>query len=170
MAPGINLKSVYLSPHHLSSQHPWQPHRRGGHPPLQPQPLPQQPPVPGQQERLRGRAQLSAVHLCARYKQQASGFFPPPLIQHDTHSKLAPFFFPQAANWARPRSSWCSRKLASRCRLAPAPPAATRCAAAVPAGAWRTAWRCPAWTPTSPASWEDRAKVRSPETSVSICS
>lgn len=34
---------------------------------MQPQPLPQQPRLPGQPERLPGRAQMSAIRLCARY-------------------------------------------------------------------------------------------------------
>lgn len=58
----------------------------------------------------------------------------------------------QAVNWARRPSSWCSRTLLSRCRLAWGLPGATKCAAAAPVGVWRTAWRCRVWTSTSPAS------------------
>lgn len=55
----------------------------------------------------------------------------------------------QAARCARPPSTWCSRKLVSRCPPTPVPPAAMKCAPAAPVAAWRTAWRCHVWTPAS---------------------
>lgn len=66
----------------------------------------------------------------------------------------------QAVNWARPQSSWCSRTLVFRFPLALVLLAATRSAAVVLVDVWRTAWRCPVLTPTSPASWGDRGRVR----------
>lgn len=64
----------------------------------------------------------------------------------------------QAARCARPLSTWCSRKLVSRCPPTPVPPAAMKCAPAAPVAAWRTAWRCPAWTPASTET-QDRGRV-----------
>lgn len=131
-----------------SPQFPRQQHCSGGHPSMQPQPLPQQPLMSGQQERLPWRTQLSAIPLCARYDPLLPQFTASPCPRLNTAACVCL----QAVKWAKPQSFWCSRTLASRCQLALVLLDATRCAAVVPVADWRTVWRCPVWTPTSPAS------------------
>lgn len=139
-----------------SPQFPRQQRCWGGHPSMQPQPLPQQPLMPGQQERLPWWSQLSAIPLCARYDPLLLQFTAYLCFSLNTAAWLSVCVYVcvclQAVNWARPLSFWCSRTPASRCRLALVLLGATRCAAVVPVAAWRTVWRCPVWTSTSLAS------------------
>ena len=142
-----------------SSKYPGQQQSGGGDPPVQSQPLPRQPRVPGQPERLPGWAQMSAVRLCARY---ACGLalLRLPTATWRSWCVCVCVCGRQGASWVRLQTFWCSWMLVSRCQPALVLLAATRCADVVPAVGWRTVWRCPAWTSTSPAWLAASAKVR----------